>query len=221
MELLKKHPIFKSYLKEPYFFLFLSLLASLMLLPWAANNYSHFFITQLILTLLVIGGILAVGKQRKIYKRGLVIGITIIVLGWVSEILDNVYINALHFISLTLYMVFLTYNIIRNILKTRDVSVHIILGALCGYMMIGLTASFILAIIEYFHPGTIYFSHTDSPRIGDVVYFTFISLTTIGYGDAIPTHNLIKGFSYTLGIVGQFYMTVLVAFLMGKFLSKD
>jgi len=217
---LKKSRIIRTYIEEPYLALFISLLATLLLMPWSANNYEDSFVTQGLLSLIVIGGILSFGRDHRLFTKSLVIGLLIISLGWMSDIMRITELIVLHFMLLTALMIFLTFNIIRNILGVKEVNSHVILGSLCGYMMLGLTAAFIITILDFYFPGAIYFSHTDDPKIGDIVYFTFITLTTIGYGDAVPIHNLIKGISYTLGILGQFYMTVLVAFFMGKFLSS-
>jgi hypothetical protein len=217
---LRNTKIIKTYIEEPYLALFISLLAALLLMPWSANNYEDHFVTQTLLSLIVIGGVLTFDRNRQLFRKSLVIGLVLIGLGWVSEVLQNRNLIVIHFFLLTIMMVYLTFNVIRNNLKAKEVNLHVILGSLCGYMMLGLTAAFVIGIIVYYYPEAIYFSHTDSPKLGDVVYYTFITLTTIGYGDAVPIHNIVKGMSYTLGIIGQFYMTVLVAFLMGKFLSK-
>jgi hypothetical protein len=55
----------------------------------------------------------------------------------------------------------------------------------------------------------------------DFLYFSFITLTTLGYGDVTPVSALAKSLSIVIAIAGQLYMTILIAMLVGKYISSS
>jgi hypothetical protein len=93
-----------------------------------------------------------------------------------------------------------------------------IFGGICVYILLGITWGFLYLIINIVNPDS--FEGLRSTDIGaqflDLVYFSFVTLTTLGYRDFTP----ITPFPRTLSIMGQFYVAVLVAWLLGMYLSS-
>ena len=58
------------------------------------------------------------------------------------------------------------------------------------------------------------------PQFNDYLYFSFVTLTTLGYGDVIPVSHLARSTTMLIAVTGQLYMTILIAMLVGKFLSR-
>jgi len=55
----------------------------------------------------------------------------------------------------------------------------------------------------------------------DLIYYSFVTLTTVGYGDITPANSLTKSLTILEAIIGQLYLTVLVALLVGKYVSES
>ncbi|MEL6393410.1 MAG: potassium channel family protein, partial [Bacteroidota bacterium] len=55
----------------------------------------------------------------------------------------------------------------------------------------------------------------------DLIYYSFITLTTVGYGDIVPTNQIIKSVSIIIAITGQIYLTFVVAIIIGKYLASN
>ena len=60
-----------------------------------------------------------------------------------------------------------------------------------------------------------------TPELFDYLYFSFVTLTTLGYGDITPLSHLSRSTAVLLAITGQLYMTILIALLVGKFLARS
>ncbi len=58
------------------------------------------------------------------------------------------------------------------------------------------------------------------PQFNDYLYFSFVTLTTLGYGDVIPVSHLARSTTMLIAVTGQLYMTILIAMLVGNFLSR-
>ena len=87
--------------------------------------------------------------------------------------------------------------------------------------MIGLVGAIVLNVVNHSIPGSI---NAISPEIGifhDYLYFSFVTLTTLGYGDISPTLPLAKAVVVFLAIIGQFYIAIVMAFLISKFISQN
>lgn len=125
-----------------------------------------------------------------------------------------------------IYFVYFTYFFIsslemyRQIWKAKKVSVEIIIAVFCGLVVMGLMGNVIFILIETRHPGS--FAHLSSgpDMFQDLMYFSYISLLTIGYGDIYPVSEIAKKFAVLFGLLGQFYSVVITAIVVGKYLSS-
>lgn len=117
------------------------------------------------------------------------------------------------------FLVFALCAILRTIFA-KEVSGDAILGAVCGYLLLGITWSVLYCALETASPGSF---RTPSPGNAAVAsadrgilgYYSFITLATVGYGDVTPTTPLARTLAWIEAVTGQFYLAVLVAGLVG------
>ena len=119
------------------------------------------------------------------------------------------------------FFAFALYGILRAILL-KQASGDAILGAVCGYLLLGIIWSVLYCAVEMAHPGSFRMpgpANMDigAPRLesGVLSYYSFITLATVGYGDVTPTTPLARTLAWIEAIAGQFYLAVLVAGLVG------
>ena len=67
---------------------------------------------------------------------------------------------------------------------------------------------------------SINFAGSTAQGFHDYLYFSFVTMTTLGYGDVTPISSTAKSTTIIIAVAGQLYLTILVAMLVGKFLSK-
>ena len=116
--------------------------------------------------------------------------------------------------------------ILRHVL-THKVTTDNVLGALAAYLFIGLAMGLLYTVLESLHPFSFKTSseiakalanfHT---RTASLVYFSFTTLTTSGYGDILPGTPLTRTLAWMEAVAGQFYLAVLVAGLIGMRVSQ-
>jgi len=110
----------------------------------------------------------------------------------------------------------------KSLLLSSSIDVNKIIGAICVYLLLGLDWSFFYLFINMVIPDS--FHGLPSTDIGnqllELMYYSFITITTVGYGDLIPVKPLARTVAFLEGFVGQFYVAVLVAWLVGMFLSS-
>jgi hypothetical protein len=114
-----------------------------------------------------------------------------------------------------------TYLACRQVLFSGDVDGNKIIGAICIYIMMALLWAFGYLLIEEIYPGSFTgLSHKDwHDNVQDMFYYSFVTLTTLGYGDISPLQPLARFWGYMEAVTGQFYIAILVASLIGIRLS--
>ncbi len=116
--------------------------------------------------------------------------------------------------------------ILRYLFSTVDVTANTIGASVCVYLLLAVLWSEIYSILEIVDPGSFKFPATSSevPRFGrddsaDALYFSLVTMTTLGYGDIVPQTKPARTFASAQAVMGQIYLAVLVARLVGMHIA--
>jgi hypothetical protein len=109
-------------------------------------------------------------------------------------------------------------------LHIRRVTAELVYGAINVYLLIGLSFAFILALVEFIQPGSI--TGLESLSVSDdsiipFLYFSFVTMTTLGYGDISPATGPAASLVYVEAIVGQLYVAIMIARLVGLYVVQE
>lgn len=117
-----------------------------------------------------------------------------------------------------------TWFLSRRVFAAGEVNIYRILGAVCVYLVLGLLWSNIYLLIYlvrpaafYFAPGTLAFQ----PPTSDMVYFSLVTLTTVGYGDIVPVAPLAKSMANLEALLGQLYPAIVLARLVTQYQASS
>jgi hypothetical protein len=153
----------------------------------------------------------------------LVLGIPTLVGAWVGYVLPGLPLAVGFHVVAVLFLGFTVATIYRDIHRQKVVSADSIHGALCGYMLVGLLFGHVYRCIEAVSPGSFHGNEEFLAQLRDeerrnflLIYFSFTTLTTVGYGDLTPASEASRGVAIAEAVIGQFYLAVLIAELIGK-----
>jgi voltage-gated potassium channel len=138
------------------------------------------------------------------------------ILGFSSLLLAAKCVNIIFFIVIVVLL-------IRQIATSKNVSLGVILDSLSGYLLLGLVYSIAIHLITQNDPGAFsYPLNNNIEAAGGVtlsipLYFSFVTLATLGYGDMVPVEPYARSLSTFIAVSGQFYIAIIVALLVGKF----
>ncbi len=103
----------------------------------------------------------------------------------------------------------------RGVLRQGVVNQQSVIGAICIYLLLGMLFVFIYSVVAALGSGPFFVQGTDgSPALR--MYFSFVTLTTVGYGDYTAKTNLGHTLSVTEALIGQLYLVTVVALLVSK-----
>lgn len=105
---------------------------------------------------------------------------------------------------------------VKHLLSIRVVTADMIYCAISTYLLIGIAWAGIFEILEIASPGSF-----SSKQEIDLLYFSFVTLTTLGFGDILPVSLLANRFVVFEAIMGSIYMAVIVAMIVGRYMSMQ
>jgi hypothetical protein len=105
--------------------------------------------------------------------------------------------------------------IVRRLLQHPVVGPPTVLGALCIYLLVGLAFALVFALSAELGGGP-FFATVDDPRAVDYLYFSFVTLTTVGYGDLAARGDLGRMLAVSEALIGQLYLVTVVALLVSN-----
>jgi hypothetical protein len=118
--------------------------------------------------------------------------------------------------------------IAKSLFSTRTISLDSIMGALCGYLFLGLGWAVAYSMIESLRPGSFEISRSIAPQLetarplSDVLmYYSFVTLTTLGYGDVLAVTPATRTCSWIEATTGQFYLAVIVAGVVTLLVARN
>ncbi len=126
------------------------------------------------------------------------------------------------FIIYLLFYVYVAYRLLKMIIATVNVKEGVLYASIIVYLLIGIVGGYMFMLIENASPGSINnlkIEHLTNPN--KFFYFSFITLSTLGYGDITPASDQARSICIILSTTGPLYLTVLVALLVSRFEHSD
>ncbi len=103
----------------------------------------------------------------------------------------------------------------RRLWRHAEISVLTVLGALCIYVLLGLSFAFVFEAVGNLGSQPFFASQETATR-SDYMYFSFITMASVGYGDLTPQGGVGRALAVTEGLLGQIYLVTAVAALVGN-----
>ena len=134
--------------------------------------------------------------------------------------------GAFDFIRMATYFLFyvvVTFHIVKQVWQAKKVNKNVIFGLVSGYVSLGLIGFFICISIEMAHPESFHGIWTEGSQsiTEGLMYFSYVTLLTIGYGDIFPATSLAHKAAILIGLMGQIYLVVITAIVVGKYINQN
>jgi hypothetical protein len=152
----------------------------------------------------------------------LILGVLSVVLGEISLFAGGSLLQGISTLSSILFFGFLVGLLIRYIIGAEQVTADILYGSVCVYLLIGIVYSMVYRFIDTVDPAAFAVSVDTAPAgAGDFTYFSFVTLTTLGYGDIQPVSGYARTFAFLEAITGTLYVAILISRLVSLYITHS
>ncbi|PKH07253.1 ion channel [Moritella sp. Urea-trap-13] len=208
---------------DNFYFLLVALLGLLFtsaMLQQLFNGGQRTILALIIICLAV--SIAGVKHKPYFYRNWYVFLLSLAAISGSISFLDEYDFSLVTLFSLLVFLLSHTFAALKQVMLSEYVSKNQIIGSICVYLLIGVSWSIIYLIqIELFPQA---FNGIEAKpwfdNMFEVVYFSFITLTTVGYGDISPALPIPRFFVFIEAILGSFYLAIMVASLVSNRLNQ-
>ena len=208
-------------------FLFAALMILVAVMPFLRPGAFGAGLLQVLFTLLLLSGLYAVGDGKRALVVAAVFAGPALVLAWAGRFTANTAVGGIGALLLAGFLVFTATQILKFIVRARRVTSELIFGAVSVYLMMGVVGALLFAVLDLWSPGSLRMpggagsAVDDATQFSAVAYYSFVTLTTLGYGDITPVSRLARSLSTMEAVTGQLYLAVLVARVVGLQIAQS
>ena len=222
MDMKKSLSLREIYFRRRFFILAVSLLAFILVTPLVQGFVGIQILWNIFLTGILLSGVHAVSeKKRRVYIASL-LALPMLVYLWSGYFMEsNLYVVIVGGFSGVLFFAYMIVNILSFIYRQDKVTRDLIFSAVVVYLLMAIMWTFIYRVIETAHPGSFTIPTTDIHERMRFIYFSLVTITTLGYGDIVPKTSLASSLATLEAVVGQLYLVTTVAWLVGVRVSQS
>jgi hypothetical protein len=171
-----------------------------------------------LMTVLMLSAVWVIGGRRRMLILGCVLAAPAVIGKWGNHVRPDLVPPQVFAISALVFMGFVVVQILRFIFRAPQVNTEVLCVGISGYLFMGILWASAYVVVAQLVPGSFAFSGDSSPgqrMIGvEAVYFSFVTLCTVGYGDIVPTSQVSRALAIFEATAGTLYITVLIARLV-------
>lgn len=202
------------------------LLAFLLIFPFVHQQYmAYLVVMEAFFSMLLIGGIYVVSHNERLLTVAILMALLIFSIIWFNLFLQSQDLLIFGLIAEVVFFIMTTAIIVSHVLEYKRVTADKIYGAISGYLLMGIVWALLYTTVEYVHPGAFKFGlnghdvyrspYAHPYYFVHFIYYSFVTLTTLGYGDILPINPVARALASLEAVFGQLYVAVLIARLVG------
>jgi ion channel len=195
--------------------IFVAALVALIVLPALVQvGLAGRFVGDALISLVLVSGTAAVADRLRTTLIVSVIAVAALLVRWTSYLFPEAGLAVWREISTLATLVALSWVTLVLVLRPGPVTARRIEGAIAVYLLMGFTWAQAYELVSLWHPGAIAGGAEGRDAHQWWTYFSFVTLTTLGYGDIRPVHPLARALAVLEALTGQLYLAILLARLV-------
>jgi len=183
-----------------------------ILVPWMSDGMRGEIFIKIVYSFILFTGILSVARQKKFVIIVSILAVIGFFLNWLSEVYPTTPVLIANDLAIIFFNSFFALVILIKTFQPGEITYHRIEGSIVVYLLAGLIFAYIFHAV-YLFAGITSFNNIKG-NLKEFLYFSFTSLTTMGYGDVTPVHPLARSLANLEALIGQLYPAILIARLV-------
>lgn len=144
----------------------------------------------------------------------------VLIVNYIAPFYNGIELDKIGKLIFLIMLFFITLGFFKKIIRHKNVDLDLIYIVIASYILIAMMASILCWFVFYLYPGSYNVDANIGSPISDFIYYSIVTMSTLGYGDIVPLLPQSRALAILITLTGQFYMAILVAFLVGKFLNQ-
>ena len=202
-------------MKSRFIYIIFAIMLVLLVNPFIRplGLFGHLFST-LFLSMIPLASAYALTEDMKKAIIVLFIAAPFVILDGLGVFFPNRILMIVAFSFGTILYFYIVVSLVIKLLSIRVITADLIFCAISIYLLIGIMWAGIYSVLEGISPGS--FSEAT-----DLLYFSFVTLTTVGFGDVAPLSTLSRRLAVFEAAMGSIYMAVIIAMIVGRYMSMQ
>ena len=202
-----------------------ALLLMMVVLPFFPESRMPLPVVSVLFSVLLIASVYAVSQHPRVLVVGLVLAAPTLVMEWITKIDAPAAVMVIDHVASIVFLSFVIGVLLTRILRQQDVTTDTIYGGICVYLLAGVVWAYGYDLIETVVPGSFRFGEGPLPegfsplaqaeRSRRFFFFSFVTLTTLGYGDIAPITHQARAIAILEAVVGPLFLAIFIARLVG------
>ena len=207
--------------KDRFLFLIVFMVALVVMGPFINEFVRLRFFMNLCFSIIFIATIYAVSQKRFHIIIAVILIIPTLIALWSEDIKANNALLTIGYLCGLIVFAFAVISILIFLFSQQEVTRQTISAAVAVYLLLALMWTFIYRLIENLYPESFAVAHDQLMGAENIfLYFSLVTITTLGYGDITPIGSQALALSVLEAITGQIYLVVVVAWFVGLYVSK-
>jgi hypothetical protein len=204
-----------------FLFLLISILLMFVLRPFLEGYIGFGILLEMFFSFILLSGVYAVSQKKHHVIIALALASPALFMRWSTHLVQSPAFSLVANSFMILFFFYVVTVFLAFLFKEDEVTADVIMAAVCGYVFIGLMWAFAFAVLENLQPGSFRLVEGGREDIRNFTYYSFVTQTTLGYGDITPLTAPARSLSLLEAIIGQLYLAVLIARLVGIQISQS
>ena len=205
-------------MKNRFIYIIFAIMLVMLINPFIRNTgRSGYFFATILVAMIPLASYYALTEDRNRASIIFLIAAPFVILDGINMFFTNHYLMVVTYSFGTILYFYIVVLLVRNLLSQRVITANLIYCAISIYLLIGIMWAGIYTVLEGISPGS--FSGTSETT--DLLYFSFVTLTTVGFGDVAPLSILAKRLAIFEAAMGGIYMAIIIAMIVGRYMSMQ
>src|SRR5438477_1552518 len=172
-------------------------------------------------SLVLLAGVVAVADRKRVLVITIILAIPAIAGRWINHFRPNLVPSPVFLVAGLVLIIFVVGNLLRFVLRAPSVTLEVLCASISAYLMLGLMWTLAYWIVDRLSLGGAFSFNTNAGEHSmngfNGFYFSFITLSTVGYGDITPVSRIARWLAAMEAMTGLLYVAVLIARLVSLY----
>ena len=208
--------------RERFLSLLIFIIAMIIIGPLVEEFVRLSILIDILWSAIFISAVYAVSQKKHHILIGVLLSLPMLGSIWAKYFVEFKALVVVGSLCGVAFILFAIIQMLMFIYSHQEVTRDLIVGAAVVYLLMALMWTFIFVVVETLHPGSFNLPDAvDLTATRQFVYYSFVTLTTLGYGDITPITSLARSLCILEAVIGQLYLVVQVAWLVGVHVSQS